>query len=225
MGFFEPEVAKPEAAELRPAVGLPAIPPLAGLPGLAGYPAMNGAQGYAGLPGLGGLPTFQSPQAMDPMAALSVLGSRRRPIRQVNTAKLLVGPGMAAAIDLPTYSFASTNFTDEADVSMVLASNSSDGIARFSLTFGYFPRSLYYDPTLYFSDTFDMELAASDASTLPTAAGGSALAGANCAPADDKCGKPRRGRNAANSAETMAARPLFPLGVSLLTVFGAVLLS
>jgi hypothetical protein len=181
VGFFEPESAE---VTKRAAAGLP------NLPGLAGLAALHG---------------LQLPAEFDPLAALSMLGARRKPVKRTSTAKLLVGPGLAAALEMPTYSFASSNFTGESNVSVVLAHkplNGSDGAARFSLTFGYFPQSLFYDPTLYFSNTYDMELTAADVSAIPGSSGsGATLAAASCPPSDPQCGRGRRGRAATSSAE------------------------
>ncbi|KAF6251971.1 hypothetical protein COO60DRAFT_1555887, partial [Scenedesmus sp. NREL 46B-D3] len=193
VGFFEPESAQ---TTKRTAVGLP---------GLAGLAALHG---------------LQLPAEFDPLAALSMLGARRRkPLKRTSTAKLLVGPGLAAALEMPTYSFASSNFTGESNVSIVLAHqplNGSDGAARFSLTFGYFPASVYYDPTLYFSNTYDMELTAADESTVPgVGIAGATLAGAGCPPGDAQCGRGRRGRAATSSADVNRSGLLVRLAQTL----------
>uniref|UniRef100_A0A383V3L7 Uncharacterized protein n=1 Tax=Tetradesmus obliquus TaxID=3088 RepID=A0A383V3L7_TETOB len=207
-GSYNNEFFEPESAEVtkRAAVGLPA------LPGLAGLAALHG---------------LQLPAEFDPLAALSMLGSRsRKPLKRTSTAKLLVGPGLAAALEMPTYSFTSSNFTGESNVSIVLAHkplNGSDGAARFSLTFGYFPTSLFYDPTLYFSNTYDMELTAADVSTMPGASSsGVTLAAASCPPGDTQCGRGRRGRATTSAAE--ASGPGLAVRLAQMLVAAAVML-
>ncbi|WIA30014.1 hypothetical protein OEZ86_000111 [Tetradesmus obliquus] len=207
-GSYNNEFFEPESAEVtkRAAVGLPALPSLAGLAALHG---------------------LQLPAEFDPLAALSMLGSRsRKPLKLTSTAKLLVGPGLAAALEMPTYSFTSSNFTGESNVSIVLAHkplNGSDGAARFSLTFGYFPTSLFYDPTLYFSNTYDMELTAADVSTIPGASSsGVTLAAASCPPGDTQCGRGRRGRATTSAAE--ASGPGLAVRLAQMLVAAAVML-
>jgi hypothetical protein len=204
VGFFEPESAD---VTKRAAVGLPALPGLAGLAALTG---------------------LQLPAEFDPLAALSMLGARsRKPVKRTSTAKLLVGPGLSAALEMPTYSFTSSNFTGESNVSVVLAHralNGSDGAARFSLTFGYFPTSLFYDPTLYFSNTYDMELSVADVSAMPGVGSPVAtLAAASCPPGDPQCGRGRRSRAATSSADVSRPGVLWRLA-QIVTALAAVLL-
>jgi hypothetical protein len=159
-----------------------------------------------------------------------MLGARsRKPVKRTSTAKLLVGPGLAAALEMPTYSFASSNFTGESNVSIVLAHkslNGSDGAARFSLTFGYFPTSLFYDPTLYFSNTYDMELTAADVSAIPgSSSSGAALAAASCPPGDTQCGRGRRSRATTSGAEASGPGLVVRLVQILVAVVSVLLLT
>jgi hypothetical protein len=118
--------------------------------------ALGGKKGAAGIGGIG-------------VGGLDMLGLSAGPIKKVSTAKLLVGPNLAAATEFPTYAFSSDRFTSESNVSVVLATNSKDA-ARFSLTFGYFEQGLFYDPTMFFTHKDDMMMAGSDAiPTVPTA--------------------------------------------------------
>jgi hypothetical protein len=142
--------------------------------------------------------------------AMPGMGSSYVPTKRVETAKLLVGPKLAAAIEFPTYAFASDRFTGESNVSVALASSSAHGpVARFSLGFGYCEAGLYYDPTIYFAGTEDMVADGPDAAAaaaagalLPTGAAGNATAA--CRRGDAECARARRrerpvgaGRNAA----------------------------
>lgn len=95
------------------------------------------------------------------VGGLDMLGASTGPVKSVSTAKLLVGPNLAAATEFPTYAFSSDRFTSESNVSVVLATHSRDA-ARFSLTFRYFEQGLFYDPTLFFTHKDDMMLAGSD---------------------------------------------------------------
>lgn len=96
---------------------------------------------------------------------LDVLGLSSGPVKHVSTAKLLVGPNLAAATEFPTYAFSSDRFTAESNVSVALAT--SKDAARFSLTFRYFEQGLFYDPTVFFTHKEDMMLA--DSGVVPTA--------------------------------------------------------
>lgn len=103
------------------------------------------------------------------VGGLDMLGSSMGPAKSVSTAKLLVGPNLAAATEFPTYAFSSDRFTSESNVSVVLATHSRDA-ARFSLTFRYFEQGLFYDPTLFFTHKDDMMVAGSDVlPSVPTA--------------------------------------------------------
>lgn len=120
---------------------------------------------------------------------LAGMGNTYAPVKRVETAKLLVGPQLAAAIELPTYAFASDRFNSESNVSVALSTNTRDG-ARFSLNFGYCEHGLYYDPTIYFSHTADMMLAGGE-----DAAGGTFTLGnttAACKRGDTECVRARR---------------------------------
>lgn len=103
----------------------------------------KGAAGMA-VPGAGGLDMF---------------GLKSGPVKSVSTAKLLVGPNLAAATEFPTYAFSSDRFTSESNVTVALATGSA---ARFSLTFRYFEQGLFYDPTVFFTHKDDMMLSGSD---------------------------------------------------------------
>lgn len=118
---------------------------------------------------------------MDPTMALQLLQDVPPAIR-MNTAKLLVGPALAATFKLPTFAFASSEFTGLSNVSVALTNNATDGTARFSMTFGYFTSGLYYDSVIHFSDILDMSVA--EAGSLPPA---SMRAGATCLPGDEAC--------------------------------------
>lgn len=96
---------------------------------------------------------------------LDALGLTTGPVKRVSTAKLLVGPNLAAATEFPTYAFSSERFTSESNVSVVLATGKD--AARFSLTFGYFEQGLFYDPTVFFTHKDDMMLAGNDLIPLP----------------------------------------------------------
>jgi hypothetical protein len=99
---------------------------------------------------------------------LDMLGMSSGPVKSVSTAKLLVGPNLAAATDFPTYAFSSDRFTSESNVSVVLAT--SRDAARFSLTFRYFEQGLFYDPTMFFTHKDDMMVAGADVlPSVPTA--------------------------------------------------------
>jgi hypothetical protein len=93
-----------------------------------------------------------------------MLGLNAGPIKKVSTAKLLVGPNLAAATEFPTYAFSSDRFTSESNVSVVLAT--SKDAARFSLTFKYFEQGLLYDPTVFFTHKDDMMMSGTD--VIPT---------------------------------------------------------
>lgn len=103
------------------------------------------------------------------VGGLDMLGASTGPVKSVSTAKLLVGPNLAAATEFPTYAFSSDRFTSESNVSVVLATHSRDA-ARFSLTFRYFEQGLFYDPTLFFTHRDDMMVAGADVlPSVPTA--------------------------------------------------------
>lgn len=162
---------------------------------------------------------FDSGEAMthgssDPLAA--VLGAAAVPVKRVNTAKLLLTPNTSAALEMPTYAFATPRFKGESNVSIVLASsNSTDGNTRLSLTFGYFESSLFYDPTIYFSHTGDMAFTTFDASSYSAARNLSAA----CPRGDANCHGRRRGPMSSGGAV-----PVRGLGMVAASVVGAALL-
>ncbi|KAF8069614.1 hypothetical protein HT031_001731 [Scenedesmus sp. PABB004] len=189
-GFFEPE--EPAADDAATALARRAA-------AAVGLTALRGLPGMAGAPGA---------PSLDALAALGSDGAPRRPVKRSTTAKLLVGPGLAGAIEMPTYAFASSNFSGESNVTIALATSANataiGGAARLSLTFGYFAQSLYYDPTIYFTDTWDMAIMDAESGVMPP---GSLIAPGCASEADPGCAaRASRRRGAATSGAAAPAR-------------------
>jgi hypothetical protein len=137
----------------------------------------------------------------------------------VATAKLLVGPKLAAATEFPTYAFSSDRFTSESNVSVVLAANNKDA-ARFSLQFGYFEQGLFYDPTVFFStNTEDMMLGSDGAAAaaLPPSR-------VKCAGNETECGRGRRRPTMQNSSSRAGGALWLQTFLSAAAMLAAVLL-
>ena len=173
--------------------------------GLGASPTRCGAGGYGG--GGAGLGDFGA-------GGFGAALLPRAPLRRLHSVRLLVGPGVAAALDVPGYSFYGTTWDGESEVGVAMASNTSDGAARLSLMFSNFPSSLYYDPTLYLTSPVDMELAG-DNSGFPAMSAGIGVA-CDAVGEDGSC-RGRRGR-ATNAARSMSTS-------SLLARFGSALLA
>jgi hypothetical protein len=132
---------------------------------------------------------------------LDMLDLATGPTKRVATAKLLVGPKLAAATEFPTYAFSSDRFTSESNVSVVLAANSKDA-ARFSLQFGYFEQGLFYDPTVFFSSNTEDMMLGSDAGTtaaLPPSK-------FKCTGTEADCGRGRRRPTAKQGTQNSSSR-------------------
>lgn len=142
-------------------------------------------------------------------APLAGMGNTYVPTKRVETAKLLVGPRLAAAVEFPTYAFASERFNAESNVSVALSTNTRPA-ARFSLGFGHAEAGLFYDPTIYFAPVDDMALPGGFGGGAGGDAPGAGGSGANgtaayCRRGDTECVKARRreragAKNAAGSA-------------------------
>lgn len=172
----------------------------------------------AGLP-VGPLAGLTPGQPLDPLATLGLMQDVL-PTRKLDNAKLLVGPGLAAAIELPTYSFSSSNLTGLSNVTTVLASNNTDGAARFILTFGYFTTGLYYDSIIYFDSPLNMDIALE-----PLLPAGGALGAANCSSGDVECNsRGGRRKGTSNAAGSTSNGVLGQIGSLLLAMLFVCLL-
>jgi hypothetical protein len=135
------------------------------------------------------------------LGGLDMAGRSSGASKEVTTAKLLVGPNLAVASEFPTYAFSSSRFTSESNVTVSLDSSNKDpDAAHISLTFGYFPQGLFYDPTMFFSHSQDMLLPSSYVASgvTPTAP----AASQNCTGNETDCGTGSRSRRRANSASS-----------------------
>jgi hypothetical protein len=121
-------------------------------------------------------PTISSAAAA--AAALAAKYAARK-----KTAKLLISATEAAAIEMPTYAFPSTNYSNEANVSVTLYNEAG---SKLGLVFPYF-ETLMYDPVVYFTDTSSMGILEADSKTPPvvmnTTSVGARRRAVNAAPA------------------------------------------